>query len=274
MSDSWSTPQFFEQSGTDPGSRIYSALPEPSGEKPDDPFQAATLDSMTMVEHITELRNRVLFCALCLAITIGLGLWLAEPIIGFFKTLAPKGIVFTQITMGEVLMTSLQMAVYTGFVLSAPIILYNALRFILPGLQGREKAMVLWSVLGGTLLFFLGGLFAYYFVIGPAIYYLLDFGHAIAQPYLSIKEFISFCASLLLVTGLMFELPMVLFLLSFTGLITSQKLIQEWRWATILIFIVAAIVTPTQDPFSMSIVGFAMVLLYAFSIIPIKLCGR
>src|SRR5262249_15634251 len=107
-----------------------------------------------------------------------------------------------------------------------------------------------------------------------AIQFLVDYGQSVAATHLSIESYISFCSSLLFVTGGMFELPMMLFLLSFTGLITSQKLIAEWRWATVLIFIVSAIVTPTQDPFSMTVVGLAMVLLYALSIIPIKLCGR
>jgi len=110
--------------------------------------------------------------------------------------------------------------------------------------------------------------------VPSALGFLVDYGQSVARAELSIREYISFCASLLFVTGGMFELPMVLFLLSFTGLITSQKLIREWRWATVLIFITAAIVTPTQDPFSMCIVGFAMVALYGLSIIPIRLCGR
>ena len=107
-----------------------------------------------------------------------------------------------------------------------------------------------------------------------ALLFLVDYGQTVARPELSIRDYIAFCSSLLFVTGGMFELPMVLFLLSFTGLITSEKLIREWRWATVLIFITAAIVTPTQDPFSMLIVALAMIALYGLSIIPIKCCGR
>jgi sec-independent protein translocase protein TatC len=273
MPDSWNQPQLFEQSGTDPGSRIVSALPDPHRKKNAPPADEPKV-AMPLVAHIAELRTRILVSVAVLLVAIGLGFYVANPIIDVFKALAPKNTVFTQITMGEVLMTNLQMSVYLGFALAAPVILYNGLRFILPGLTQREQRMVIWAVVGGTLLFVGGVFFAYFFVISPAVYWLLDFGHTVALPYLSIKEFISFCAALLLVTGLMFELPMVLFLLSFTGLVSSQKLMKEWRWATVLIFIVAAIVTPTQDPFSMTIVGLAMVALYGLSIIPIKLCGR
>jgi sec-independent protein translocase protein TatC len=264
-------PQFFEQSGSDPGLAVASSIPDThAAPTAPNPVDAA----MPLVEHIAELRNRVLFSVLVLAIGILVGFYFALPLIEVLKGMAPKSIVFIQLSPGEVLMASVRIAFYVGVAISAPVILYNLLRFVLPGLIGREKAMVTWSVLGGTMLFAAGVVFAYFFVVPTAIEFLVDYGQSIAQTHLSIENYISFCSSLLFVTGGMFELPMVLFLLSFTGLITSQKLLREWRWATIVIFIAAAVVTPTQDPFTMSIVGFAMLLLYALSIIPIKLCGR
>jgi len=171
-------------------------------------------------------------------------------------------------------MATVSLSFYAGVALALPIILYNLLRFVLPGLRQKEQALVSWTVLGGAGLFALGVVFAYFFVVPSALTFLVDFGQAVARPELSIRDYISFCSSLLFVTGAMFELPMVLFLLSFTGLITSEKLVKEWRWATVIIFIVAAIVTPTQDPLSMTLVGLAMVALYGVSIIPIKICGR
>lgn len=259
------TETIVKQSDTDTALQTGTVLPppRPPGEK-----------SMPLVAHITELRNRILISAATLAITVTAGFYFTEPVIGWLKKLAPSQTMFIQITMGEVLMTTLTLSLQIGLVLASPVILYHLLRFVNPGLHRRERIMLTWAVLGGTLLFLVGIVFAYFFVLGPAIACLLEFGQNIARPTLSIREFLGFCSALLLVTGLMFELPMVLFLLSFTGLITSAKLIKEWRWATVLIFIAAAVVTPTQDPLSMSIVGAAMVALYALSIIPIKLCGR
>lgn len=265
-------PQFFETSGTDPGVAVSSSLPEPGERRPDE--QNKHTVSMPMIGHITELRNRVLLCAGLLAATVCLGFTFALQLIQVFQSMAPKTVIFIQRAPGEVLMASVSLSFYFGVALALPVILYNVLRFILPGLLPRERAMVTWAVVGGTVLFVLGIVFAYFFVVPSALIFLVDYGQAVARPELSIQDYISFCSSLLFVTGGMFELPMVLFLLSFTGLVTSQKLMQEWRWATVLIFIVAAIVTPTQDPFSMTIVGVAMVALYGLSIIPIKLCGR
>ncbi|HEY9686714.1 MAG TPA: twin-arginine translocase subunit TatC [Coleofasciculaceae cyanobacterium] len=267
--ESSSTPIFFEQSGTDPGLTIPSTLPEEPRPEAD---QAGL--AMTMIEHIAELRQRILLCASVLAALLCLGFFYALPIIQVFKAMAPSSIVFVQLKPGEVLMASVRLSFYIGVALALPVILYNFLRFVLPGLLPRERAMALWGVVGGTLLFLSGVVFAYFFVVPSALTFLVDYGQSVAATQLSIENYIAFCSALLFVTGVMFELPMALFLLSFTGLITSAKLIREWRWATILIFIVSAIVTPSQDPFSMTLVGLAMVFLYGLSIIPIKLCGR
>ena len=262
-------PQFFERSGSDPGAKFSSALPEIP-----DPLQSLEEAAMPMVDHIKELRNRILICVGVLALTVSAGFTFSLQLIQLFQSMAPKSVVFVQRTPGEVLMATVSLSFYAGVAVALPVILYNLLRFVLPGLRQKEQALVSWTVVGGTSLFILGVIFAYFFVVPSALTFLVDFGQAVARPELSIRDYISFCSSLLFVTGAMFELPMVLFLLSFTGLITSAKLIQEWRWATVVIFIVAAIVTPTQDPLSMSLVGLAMVALYGLSIIPIKLCGR
>lgn len=267
MSELYSEPQFFETSGVDPGASISASLP-------DENRNAVNAGMLPMVDHIAELRNRVLLCAGVLGGMVALAFTFALPLIQVFQGMAPKSVVFVQRTPGEVLLSSMSLSFYLGVALALPVILYNVLRFVLPGLLPREKAMMTWAVLGGTLLFVAGVVFSYFFVVPSAMTFLVEYGQSVAKAELSIREYISFCASLLFVTGGMFELPMVLFLLSFTGLITSQKLMREWRWATVLIFITAAIVTPTQDPFSMAVVGLAMVGLYGLSIIPIKLCGR
>jgi sec-independent protein translocase protein TatC len=275
-------PGFFEQSGSGadyPSLDSGSDTPESSRQAgPEHSASVGTSVSaslaLPLTSHLAELRNRVLISAATLATTTGFGFYQAETVIGWLKALAPRNTLFIQLTMGEVLMATLAVSLQIGLTLASPVLLYHVLRFVNPGLHRREQVMLTWTLLGGTGLFLTGVAFAYLFVLGPAIDFLLAFGQPIAHPSLSIREFIGFCSGLLLVTGLMFELPMVLFLLSFTGLITSARLIREWRWATVLIFIVAAIVTPTQDPLSLSIVGLAMVALYALSIIPIRLCGR
>lgn len=275
MPDPSNPPQYFEQSGTDPGLKVSASLPAPtSAESFESPIPWEAALRMPLVDHIAELRNRVLISAGTLALTLGVSFAYALPIIQLFQGMAPHSIRFVQLAPGEVLISSLRVACYLGVALALPVILYHLLRFVLPGLTAREKGMVTGAILGGTALFFTGLVFAYFFVVPTALGFLVDYGQSVAQTQLSIESYIGFCAGLLFMTGLMFELPMVLFLLSFTGLITSQKLVQEWRWAIVLIFIVSAIVTPTQDPFSMTLVGLAMVALYGLSILPIRWIGR
>jgi sec-independent protein translocase protein TatC len=271
MDDPANRPQYFEKSGSDPGTHISASLPDTGqGHQATDFAQLA----MPMVDHIAELRNRILISAGTLAVGLGLGFTYALPSIQILQGMAPHSIQFVQLAPGEVLIASLRVAFYIGMAFSLPVILYHLLRFILPGLMDREKGIVTGSVIGGTVLFLAGVGFAYFFVVPSALAFLVDYGQSVARTQLSIENYIGFCSGLLLMTGLMFELPMVLFLLSFTGFVTSQKLIQEWRWAIVIVFIVAAVVTPTQDPFSLTLVGSAMVALYALSIIPIKLVGR
>lgn len=259
-------PRFFETSGSDP---LPPAVIHPQA------TPSAEEGGMSLLEHLGELRRRVLICLAAIVVAAAVSFFYSLPAIELLEAMAPAGVQFVQLSPGEVFFTSLRMTLYLAMALSLPVILYQGLRFVMPGLISRtERAMAFWAVAGGTVLFAAGVVFAYYFVIPSALFFLMDYGQTVALNQISIGLYVSFCSALLLVTGGLFELPMVLFLLSFTGLVTSRRLMAEWRMAVIIIFVVAAIVTPSQDPFTMTIVGLAMLLLYALSIVPIRLIGR
>jgi sec-independent protein translocase protein TatC len=243
-----------------PAPAVASNTPETSG--------------MTFLDHLEELRKRIIISVSALIVFIIGAFFLAIPVMNGLKAVAPHTAHFVQLSPGEVLMASCRISVILGIAFSLPIILYQLLRFVVPGLKSKEQRYLLWVVMCGAFLFLLGAVFAYYAVLPPTLEWLVDYGRDVAETQMSIEKFVEFSTALILLTGLMFELPMVLFMLSFTGLITSQKLIAQWRWATVTIFVVAAIITPSQDPLSMTLVGLAMVLLYLISIIPIKLVGR
>ncbi|MEM0952361.1 MAG: twin-arginine translocase subunit TatC [Cyanobacteria bacterium P01_H01_bin.74] len=261
---------FFEHSGQDPGSNLHTAS--------ETAFKVGlkstqTESAMTIFSHLTELRRRIIVCLISLTGTVMAGFFWAKPVISIFQALAPETVVFVQRAPGEVLICSLMVALFLGSALASPVILYQLFSFVLPGLLQREKKWLLGLVFFGTLLFLAGVIFSYYWVLPVALLFLIDFGQTIARPELSIQLYIGFCLSLMFTTGALFELPMVLFALSVLRIVTSQKLITEWRWALIIIGIVAAIVTPTQDPLSMSIIALPMILLYALSIIMIRASG-
>jgi sec-independent protein translocase protein TatC len=232
------------------------------------------LNDPALAQHLAELRQRIIISALSLLVGFGLALWWATPLIQALKHLSPTSVQFVQLAPGEALMASLKVMLVVGFGLSSPVVLYQAVRFVQPGLHAHEKRWGLWLVVLGSLLFAGGVLFAYAWVLPPTLTWLTDYGQDLATMQLSITRYVDFCLLLLLLTGVMFELPMVLFGLAMAGLVTSHKLLAQWRTAVVGIFVASAILTPSQDPLSMVAVGGAMAILYMLSIIPIRLAGK
>lgn len=231
-------------------------------------------EPMSLMDHLQELRSRILVCGATVLIGVLLSFWFSRDLINLLKPLAPDHVHFIQLTPGEVLLSSLKLSIMSALVLALPVILFQTLRFVLPGLETREKRLITVVVVLGSVLFLAGIGFAYYAVIPPALSFLLEFGQEVAESQISIARFVEFCASLLLLTGLMFELPIVLFALSATKLVSSSMLLSQWRIAIIIILLLAAVLTPSQDPFTMIVVAGALTTLYALSIFPIRLFGR
>jgi sec-independent protein translocase protein TatC len=232
------------------------------------------LSDPALTQHLTELRQRIVFCALSLLISFSVTLMWATSIIKALKDLSPTGVLFVQLAPGEALMASLKVMLVVGFGVASPALLYQMVRFVQPGLHAHEKRWGLWLVVLGSFLFVLGVAFAYCWVLPPTLGWLIAYGQDLATMQLSITRYVDFCLLLLLLTGVMFELPMVLFGLAMIGLVTSQQLLSQWRVAIISIFVGSAILTPSQDPISMVAVGIAMAVLYLLSIIPIRLAGK
>lgn len=229
----------------------------------------------SMDDHLNELRNRLLIMIAAILTGITVAFYYAIEVIEAFKQMAHGvQLEFVQLTPGEVLLCSAKLSAYLGIAAASPVILYQLMRFVLPALVQRERDSLFWIIGGGGLLFLCGVVFAYFLVIPSALTYLLDFGQNVAKSQISIALYVDFCSSLLILTGILFELPLVLFFLSLTGLITSDKLLSQWRMAIVIIAIGAAIITPSQDPFTMTIVITAMIGLYFLSILPIRLIGR
>ena len=229
---------------------------------------------MPLTHHLNELRHRLIVTVGASVVGMGLGFLWSIPAMARLQALAPAGVTFVQLSPGELLISSFKITVLLGIMLASPVILYQCLRFTLPGLTVREKRFVVLSVLSGSVLFVAGVLFAYLAVIPPALAFLMDYGRSLAVVQMSIAHFMDFCVALLAVTGVMFELPMVLFLLSFTGLVHSRQLIAHWRGVLVGIVLVSAIITPSQDPLTLLLVAGAMAFLYAASVVPIRLLGR
>lgn len=223
--------------------------------------------------HIAELRKR-------LAISIGTIIVLFFVMFAFWEPLldwmtAPlvavlpedSKIVFTKVP--EAFFTALKVAFFAGFVASLPVIFWQLWGFISPGLYENEKKMVVPFVSGATTMFLIGCAFCYYIVIPFGYEFLINFGSQLFTALPSIGDYVSFFTKLLLGFGLAFELPVITFFLATIGLVTDKTLKDFFRYALILIFLIAALLTP-PDLLTQFLMAGPMIILYGVSILIAK----
>jgi sec-independent protein translocase protein TatC len=217
--------------------------------------------------HITELRTRLLWCIGVTLVFTLTSCAFSEPLTRWLLTLAPKGLVFIQLAPGEAFMASLKVSFMLGLSISLPVWLYHAGCFVLPGLHPHEKKQLVSLVIAGLCLFALGATFGL-LVLGPqTTAWLTGFGDTLAVNQLSLARYLDFILMLVLLTGIAGELPLVLIGLVLTGLLPKATLLSRWREGIIGLFMAGAILTPSQDPFSMLLVGVALLGLYGVSLL-------
>ena len=223
--------------------------------------------SMTLLDHLRELRSRVTWSAA--AIAIGMSFFFIPPIgFGAVEFLLEPGKASNPdfraqaITPLENLMTYFRVALLGGLAFGMPMLIYQAMRFVTPALTRNEKKWVIPIVVGATLSFVLGMAFAYYIVLPATYTFLFNFGKSYADPVPTISSYMDLTTRLILVLGLVFETPIVIMGLAKLRVVSARKLLSWWRYAIVLAFVVAAIATPTPDPITQTFVGGPIVALY------------
>ena len=233
-------------------------------------------DKMPFLEHLGELRTRIvrgLFCLLAgtliaLPFSARLTDWLARPV-----TKLGYELVFT--APAEALWVQMKVGLIAGLFIATPGILWQVWAFIAPGLYEHEKKYAAPFVIIGSLLFLLGGAFALLVVIPFAIQFLVSFGvEKGAQPMLSIASYTDFILKFTLAFGLVFELPVIITLLSMLGVVTPQFLSKNRKYAILINFIIAAILTPTPDVVNQTLMAGPLCILYEVGIIAARIFGR
>ncbi|NQS92444.1 MAG: twin-arginine translocase subunit TatC [Chloroflexi bacterium] len=230
-------------------------------------------NAMSFLEHLVELRGRLaksvialLICsAACFFVAKPILLFLLEPM-GDYTVIAPRPTTSIGIFM--------RIAMVSGVILSTPLITYQLLFFITPGLTRQERRSLFWIIPGVTLSFIAGASFAYFVMIPTAVPFLLRFLSDVVQPTWMVDEYIPFVLSLVFWVGISFETPLICYFLARLGILTSKQLIKGWRFAIIGIAVVAAVITPTPDPFNMMLVMIPLLLLYALGIFLAWIAGR
>jgi sec-independent protein translocase protein TatC len=232
--------------------------PQPAPAQPPEPapHEAKVL---TLLEHLQELRYRLMVSAGALVIAVAASFWpLTGWFIEFLKEPADQELYFFDPTEGWT--TYFRVSLLLGIAISMPVLVYQFLAFIGPGLTKDERRWMYPLAIGATVAFLAGCAFAYYVELRPALRFLLDPPEG--EPLISVRKYFDFVTRLILVTGLVFELPLVVMGMAKIGVVRSRQLWGWWRYAIIIAFVAAAVVTPSVDPITQSLVAGPIIVLY------------
>jgi sec-independent protein translocase protein TatC len=258
----------------DPG-RPIALTPAQPGETPPpgSPAPAPDGTTMTLVDHLTELRNRIIKSILAVAVGSAIGWYLAPRIMDVLKQpIGNRELIF--LSPGEAFFVYLKVSVTVGLILAMPVLLYQLWAFIAPGLTTNERSVVRPWIPLALLLFTIGVVIAY--VIMPfAMAFLLGFEvPGVARAAITMNNYFGFVTTLFLAFGLMMEFPILLLGLSRVGIVTSERLRAVRRYVIVGIAIFSTVVTPGGDIVSPTVLGFTMYVLFEISIWFIRRSGR
>ena len=230
-------------------------------------------------QHLRELRKRLTIAALATLVTTVVAFVFYKRIINLllrpadeFSAGGEASLVFIEVT--EMLAVTVKVSLVTGLVLAFPIVLYQIIMFVAPGLTTKEKRYLYSFMPGVVLAFFAGVAFGYFVLIPPAINFLLNWGSDIATPTIRIGNYINVVVMLLFWMGVVFETPIVMFILAKLGVVSSRGFASWRRYWVVVAFILGALITPTFDPINQSLVAVPLIVLYELGIWLAKLAAR
>jgi sec-independent protein translocase protein TatC len=221
---------------------------------------------MTLLEHLEELRRRILYTLAavlvgffaCFAFAARIYDVLALPI----KPFVPK-LSFLKVT--DPFIIYVKVAIVAALFLTSPFILYQVWRFVAPGLYRKEKRYAIPFIFFGSTFFLTGGLFGYFVAWPFAVDFLINLGGAF-EPVITVDFYLNQLITVLLGLGVMFELPVFIFLLAQIGVVTPAFLMRHFRWAVLAIFLLAAVITPTPDVINLLVVALPTLVLYLLGV--------
>jgi sec-independent protein translocase protein TatC len=226
---------------------------------------------MTVVEHLSELRYRLMVSIAAVAVGAIICFIFASPIIGWFLDFyrnATDGKRNAFIFTGPVdaFATRLKVATYGGIVLATPVWLWQLWRFVTPGLNPKEKKYAVPFVIASVCLFVLGGVVAL-LTLEPALNFLLGAGGDNLKPLLTADKFLSLVSLMIVAFGIAFEFPVLLMFLLIARVVKTEQLRHWRRWAIVGIFAFAAVITPSQDPYSLFLMAIPLYIFYEACIV-------
>ncbi|MFA7022816.1 twin-arginine translocase subunit TatC [Aliarcobacter sp.] len=219
--------------------------------------------------HIADLRKRLTISAISVIAMFFVCFAFYEPILEWMmvpvKDALPTGTSMIAVEIQETFFTAMKVAFFAGFIISLPVIFWQLWLFLAPGLYDHEKKLVIPFVFFATLMFLIGASFAYYIVVPIGFDFLIAFGSNVVNVLPSIGKYVGFFTKLMIGFGVAFELPVITFFLAKIGVVDDRMLKDFFRYAVVLIFILAAILTP-PDVISQVLMALPLILLYGVSI--------
>ncbi len=220
---------------------------------------------MTLLEHLDELRSRLVKVALIVLAGSLIGAAFTPQLLSLL--IKPYNQKLLVIGPTEGISVYFRVAIMAGLILAMPFIVYQLLMFILPGLEESERRYLWIGVPAATLLFLIGASFAWFVLIPTAIGFLSSWQTDVFIQQWQSQKYIPFVTSLVFWIGVSFETPLIIYIMAKLGIVTPQFLMQQWRFAIVIIAIMSAMITPTVDPFNMALVMLPLIALYGLSIL-------
>lgn len=219
--------------------------------------------NLSLVGHLSELRRRIIIMVVAIIIGTGIAYYYVDVLLDIL--LAPAGKLY-YMRPTEAFFTYMKVSIVGGIILASPIILHQIWLFVKPALTVREKHLSNWILPVAFLLFVIGILFSYILVLPAAVKFFMGFATDELQPMFSIGQYMDFVLAFVLPFGFIFELPLVIIIMGYFNLITSQFLKNKRKIFILLSFIIGAVISPTPDMFSQTMIALPMILLYETSL--------
>ena len=228
---------------------------------------------MPFVDHLEELRQRILKVLIAIISAAFISLIFVKPLVRILE--APAGSIrFLQLAPGEFLFVSIKVAGYSGLAISIPYLIFQILKFVLPGLTKRERSLIAPIVSGSAILFFAGIFFAWWALLPAALQFLISYGSDVVEPIWSIEKYLDFVLLLLVSTGIAFQLPVLQLILGVLGIINWKQMLSAWRWVLMAATISGAVLTPSTDPITMLLLATSITVLFFSGILIVALIEK
>ncbi|MGK7890135.1 MAG: twin-arginine translocase subunit TatC [Leptolyngbyaceae cyanobacterium] len=216
---------------------------------------------MSIFDHLDELRQRIFYALGAVFVGVVACFVFVNRIVEILEVPA-QGAKFLQLSPGEYFFVSVKVAGYSGLLLASPVILYQIIQFVVPGLTRRERRLLGPIVLGSSFLFFAGIGFAYIALIPAALNFFISYGAEVVEQLWSIDRYFEFVLLLLFSTGIAFQIPVIQFLLGLLGIVSAKQMLAGWRYVLLAAVVLGAVLTPSTDPVTQSLLAGAVLGLY------------